>query len=94
MIYPLVHIPSSIVLKTITLLLGALITLLAYRAYSRTGAKPLGYLALGFAVVTLGSIVGGIIDVGLQRPRRLALLVESGMTAIGFAVIVYSLYSQ
>jgi hypothetical protein len=94
MIYPLVHIPSSVVLKTITLLLGALIALLAYRAYRRTGARPLGFLALGFGILTLGSMIGGIIDVGLGQPRRLGLLVESAMTAVGFAVIVYSLYTQ
>jgi hypothetical protein len=93
-IYPLVHFPTTIVFKTVVLLLGALITFFAYRAYSRTGARPLGMLALGFAIVTLGSLLAGVIDVGLGGGRQLALVVESGLTAVGFAVIVYSLYTR
>lgn len=92
---PLAHIPSAIIaLKTVTLLLGGLITFLAYRAYHRTGARPLKLLAAGFAVVTLGSLLAGAVDLRMVADRQTALLVESATTALGFAVIVYSLYAQ
>jgi hypothetical protein len=98
---PLIHVPSSIVvLKTITLLLGGLITFLSFRASRRTGAKPLRLLAAGFALVTLGSLLAGVIDIASSMDvsgvltRRGAIIVESALMTLGFAVIVYSLYSQ
>ncbi|WP_247008744.1 DUF7521 family protein [Halorientalis litorea] len=93
--YPLVHVPSAIVaLKTVTLLLGGLIAYFAYSAYRRTDARPLGLLALGFAFVTLGALLAGVFDLALDAPRSSAIIIESGMTALGFAVIVYSLYAR
>ena len=83
-----------VALKTVTLLLGGLITYFAYKAYRRTGASSLQYLALGFAIVTLGSMLGGIVDQLLPWTRDLAITTESGLTVIGFAVIVYSLYVE
>jgi hypothetical protein len=94
-IYPLIHITTVVVaLKTVSLLLGALVTYFAFRAYRRTEAKPLGLLALGFGIVTLGALAAGIIDRALPYPANYALIVESALTATGFAVIVYSLYSR
>jgi len=81
-----------IVLKTVTLLLGGLITLLAYRAYRRTGAQPLWYLSLGLGIVTLGSLLAGVVDQVLQAGFQFGQFVESALIALGFAVIVYSLY--
>lgn len=81
-------------LKTVTLLLGGLITYFAYKAFRRTDARSLQYLALGFAIVTLGSMIGGIVDQILAMERQIAIVTESGLTVIGFAVIVYSLYVE
>ena len=87
------HITSVIVvLKTITLVLGMVITYLAYKAYQRTDSAALRSLTVGFGLVTLGALLAGVADqvVGLQTD--IALVVESTLTAVGFAVIVYSLY--
>lgn len=81
-------------LKTVTLLLGGLITYFAFKAFRRTGASSLQYLTVGFGIVTLGSLVGGVVDQILTMDPQLALTVESGLTVIGFAVIVYSLYVE
>jgi hypothetical protein len=90
------HTPALVVaLKAITLALGGLISYLSYRAYRRTNAGPLWYLAIGFGVVTLGSLAAGVFDQFLASVgRSSALIVESGLTAIGFAIITYSLYSE
>jgi len=100
-IVPLIHVPSVIVaLKTVTLLLGALIAYFAFKAYRRTGADPLKLLAVGFGLVTLGSLVAGAIDlagtadVGPVLDRGYAIVAEAALTALGFAVIVYSLYAR
>ena len=79
--------------KTLTLVLGSLITLLAYRAYQRTGNRALGSLAAGFAIVTLGTLLAGIAHQILQTDVLVGLLIESALIAAGFLVIVYSLYT-
>ncbi|MFB6166017.1 MAG: hypothetical protein ABEJ31_12725 [Haloarculaceae archaeon] len=97
---PLNHVATTVTaLKTITLLLGALITYYAFKAYRRTRARPLGLLALGFAIVTLGSLIAGAVDVWLPMfesgvNRMYAIVVESALTAVGFAIIVYSLHTR
>jgi hypothetical protein len=90
-----ITIPTLIVaLKTLTLLLGGLITYLAYKAYQRTDARSLQLLAVGFGVVTLGVLLAGVVDQFLQYDFRIGQLVETTLVTVGFAVIVYSLYAE
>ena len=78
--------------ETVTFMLGALITFLAYRAFSRRREPALGALVLGFGLVTLGSVVGGVLYyVGGVAPV-LGVSLGSAVTAAGFAVLVHSLY--
>lgn len=81
-----------VALKTVTLVLGGLITYFAYMAYRRTRAAPLRSLAIGFGFVTLGSFIAGAVDQFVDMPLGTALMVESLLTAIGFGVVLYSLY--
>jgi hypothetical protein len=102
---------ALVALKTITLLLGGLITYFSYKAYNRSGSRPLWYLAVGFGIVTLGILTAGLLDqllrfsfigwsvpflgdIGQQGVADVAFIIESALTAVGFAVIVYSLYSE
>jgi hypothetical protein len=78
--------------KTITLLLGTLITVLAYRAYARTGSGALRALTVGFALVTVGSVLGGVLHQLLGFPLAVGQNVQSVFVAAGFAVLTYSLY--
>lgn len=87
------HFTSLIILlKSVTLVLGLIITYLAYKAFRRTGSPALRSLSLGFALVTLGAMLAGIVDQVVGLATDLALVIESALTAAGFAVIVYSLY--
>lgn len=81
-------------LKTITLLIGATITFFSYRAYRRTGVLALRALTIGFGIVTLGSLLAGVVDQFVTLGRDSAIVVESALTAVGFAVILYSLYVE
>jgi hypothetical protein len=80
-------------LKTLTLVLGGLITYLSLKAYRRTGNEALGYLSAGFAIVTLGTLLAGAADQLLQAGFEVGLLIESALIAAGMLVIVYSLYT-
>ncbi|MFB6219725.1 MAG: hypothetical protein ABEH77_11245 [Halobacteriaceae archaeon] len=83
-----------VAIKTVTLLVGGLITYYAYRAYRRTGSPALRALAVGFGAVTVGSLFAGAVDQLLSLAPALALVVESGFTLVGFAVILYSLFAE
>lgn len=84
--------PLVVALKTLTLVLGGLITFFAFKAYRRTGSSALRALALGFGAATLGSLVAGVLDRVVLTSSAYALVAESALTAVGFAVILYSLY--
>ncbi|MEF8886238.1 MAG: hypothetical protein V5A30_00415 [Haloarculaceae archaeon] len=94
MVHPIATSTAIVVLKTLTLLLGALITYLSYRAYRRTGAPALRALSVGFGFVTLGTLLAGVLDQVFQFRLQVGLLVESALVAVGFGVIVYSLYTE
>lgn len=83
-----------VVLKSLSGVLGGLVTYFAFRAYRRTGTQALRTLAIGFAIVTLGTILGGAIDQLSMLTRQWALVMESSMAVVGFAVILYSLYEE
>ncbi|MFB6096325.1 MAG: hypothetical protein ABEJ74_02930 [Haloferacaceae archaeon] len=80
------------VVKTLTLVLGGLISYRSYRAFQRTGSAPLRALSIGFAIITVGTFLGGIVDVLSPFGIAAGVLLSSSLTLVGFAVIVYSLY--
>jgi hypothetical protein len=86
------HYTTVVALKTVTLLLGGAVTYFALKAWKRTGSPALRSLTIGFGFVTLGSLLAGVADQLLNVGRTSAVLTESALTAVGFAVIVYSLY--
>lgn len=91
----MVHVTSTVVaLKTVTLVLGGLISYFAFNAYRRTGASALRALALGFGTVTFGSLLAGVLDRALTVNATYALIAESALTAVGFGIILYSLYAE
>lgn len=89
------HVASLVVvLKTLTLALGGLITWLAFKAARRTGSRSLGLLAVGFGLVTAGALLAGLVDQLVGLPLDLAVLVQSALTVAGLAVILLSLYRR
>ena len=78
--------------KTAILLLGGSITYYALSAYSRTGDPSLRALGVGFGIVTVGALVGGVSHQFLGVGLTIGVAIDSTLTAIGFGVIVYSLY--
>jgi hypothetical protein len=101
----MVHIETAIVAtKTVTLVLGGLITYFSVKAYRRTGARALRSLAIGFGVITFGSVIAGAIDVLPTLPPfagfvpdfslLTGIFVHSALTTLGFMFITYSLYEE
>ena len=83
---------AIVIVKTGILLLGSLITYFSLKAYRRTGAPALRSLAIGFGIVTFGSLLAGTFDVLFNLPLAIGVLIDTAITLVGFAVITYSLY--
>ena len=81
------------VAKLVALILGSFIVYLAYMGYRRNAAKPLLYTSLGFALITMGTIVEGILYVILGADLMPAIATGTAITVLGFIVIIYSIYS-
>ncbi|MES3159995.1 MAG: hypothetical protein PPP55_00315 [Halorubrum sp.] len=80
--------------KTAILLLGGSITYYALRAFRRTGDPSLRALAIGFGIVTVGALLGGVSHQIVRADLAVGIAIDSLLTAAGFAVIVYSLYVE
>ena len=80
--------------KTAILLLGGSITYSALRAFRRTGDPSLRALAIGFGIVTVGALLGGVSHQIVRADLAVGIAIDSLLTAAGFAVIVYSLYVE
>ena len=85
---------ALIAVKTGTLLLGSLITFLSLKAYRRTRARSLRALGIGFGLVTVGALLAGVGHQFTSLSLAHSIVIESLLTFLGFAVIVYSLYAE
>ncbi len=79
--------------NTATVLTGGAVALLAYRAFRRTGSAALRAVAVGFGVIVTGSILGGGLHL-LWDAVALGVALQSAVTALGFAILLYSLYAE
>jgi hypothetical protein len=82
-----------IIAKAVTLAAGGFVTLLAFRAYNRTESPALRALAVGLGLVTVGAILGGAVHQFTSLGIASGVAIQSTSTAIGFAILAYSLYA-
>lgn len=80
-----------VVLKTLSLIVGSLVTYYAVKAAQRTGHRSLQFLGVGFGLITIGALLAGITDQLLSFDRTTALAIESAFTTVGFLIVLYSL---
>jgi hypothetical protein len=85
---------ALVAVKTGTLLLGSLITFLSFKAHRRTGSPALRALSVGFGLVTIGALLAGVGHQFTSLSLTHSVVIESALTFLGFAVIVYSLYAD
>jgi len=82
------------VANAVSLGAGAVVTGLAYRAARRTGSPALRALAGGFGVITIGTLLGGVVHRLSNLPIRYGVVIQSTFTACGLLVVAYSLYAE
>ncbi len=81
------------VVTTITVVIGAGISLFARRAADRHDSKPLHLFSYGFAAITLGVLGGGLAALGLGWSAVDALFVQGILIAAGFGLLARSLFA-
>lgn len=79
--------------NSVTLVCGGLVTLLATRAYRRTGSRALGTLAVGLGFITVGALIAGVLHQLFGVDFATGVSIQSAFTAVGFTVMAYSLYA-
>lgn len=79
------------VTNAIILILGAVITLTARKAYIRSGSPAMKTFAIGFGIITTGAIMGGIVHHLLSLSISQSILIQSSLTALGFVFLWISL---
>ncbi|MFB6135447.1 MAG: hypothetical protein ABEJ04_01685 [Halobacteriaceae archaeon] len=83
-----------VVANAVVLVLGGVVTHLAYRAYRRTGTRELRALGAGFGLITLGLLAGGGLHQVVGADVLAGVAVQSAATAVGFGLVIYSLYAR
>ena len=73
------------------LVLGGIVVYYAFRAYGRTKSSSMLLLGLGFAFVTAGALIAGILFNVANVDLSTVESVQAASQAIGFLIIVYSL---
>lgn len=86
--------PGLIVAKLVTVVLGFLIAYQAYRGYRRSNSQSMLYLAVGFATISFGAIVEGILFDVVGLTFHNAGMVATTIVAIGMVTILYALYGR
>lgn len=81
-----------VIAKLFTTSLGLLIAYQAYRGYNRHGAPLMLYVALGFGLISLGSLLEGALFELFQLSIFHAGIVASLVAAAGMLSILYALY--
>ncbi len=73
------------------LLVGAGIAYASLTAYRRTGDASIAWMGVGFAVVTVGAGVAGIIYEIVTHDLLSAWISSSALESAGFTLILYSI---
>lgn len=83
-----------VVVKIVALVLGGVVSVLAYRAYERTRIAGLQYFAAGLAVITIGTVLVGVFHHLGGASVTVGMILESVIICAGFAVMVIGLYNR
>ncbi len=75
----------------VTLAVGAAISFASLRAFARSRDAALGWLGLGFVLVTVGAALAGVLYEVATHDLLTAWTVSAWLDGFGFCVILYSI---
>lgn len=80
--------------KLLVLTIGLFISYLAYRGYRRHGSSAMYYLAVGFGLVSVGTVIEGLLFEVAGVEIITASTIQTVIVAAGMLVVLYSLYGD
>ena len=80
-----------LIVRTLVLALGILITYYSFEAYRRTGTYYMRNAAGGFGIITLGVFIEGVLFEFGGLDLALVHIIESVAIGLGFVVLLVSL---
>ncbi len=78
--------------EAIIIVLGGLLVFVSGRAYRREKSRSLLAMSIGFGVIVVGSMIEEVLLELLRYPLIEAHTLENMTVAVGFIILVYSLY--
>lgn len=87
------HIPL-VIAKLVTMALGFLIAYQAYLGYKRNDSQPMLFVAIGFALISFGAVIEGILFDVFDFTFHDAGTVATGFVAVGMLSVLYALYGS
>ena len=82
------------IVKISIVIMGSILTWLSLKGYTRTKKKGHLFLAMGFAFLTAGSGIEGILFEILHFELLDSALIEAILVAIGFLTFIYAVYGD
>lgn len=83
-----------IVGKIVVMLLGFFIAYQAYRGANQNDSPAMFYLAIGFALISIGTAIEGILFELVELDIFLVGAIQTAIAAAGMLLILYSLYGN
>ncbi|WP_311173356.1 DUF7521 family protein [Halobellus ordinarius] len=83
-----------VIAKLVTMALGFVIAYQAYRGYRRSNSQSMLYLAVGFAIISFGAIIEGVLFDVVGLTFHNAGMVATAIVALGMLTILYALYGR
>lgn len=83
-----------VVAKVITMTLGFIIAFKAYRGYRQYQSQPMLYVAIGFAFISFGAVIEGLLFDVVGLTLVIAGTVQTSIVAVGMLFVLYSLYGR
>lgn len=80
-----------VVSRMAVLAVALAVTAISYRAYRRTGTRYLQTAAVGFAVISVGVFIEGVLFELVGLDLAIVHIVESVAIGIGFLILLQSL---
>ena len=87
----MIHI-EFVFLTLATMIVGFVVAYAAFRGYRRHGTRPLLYVAFGFALISLGEGLEGLLFDFTSLSLYQASIVHSVLMVSGMLAILYSIY--
>lgn len=81
-----------VVAKLATMVIGLVVAVTAYRGYRRTGSASMRLLAIGFAIISIGAVIEGVLFDVFHFSIFWAGTVQTSIVAVGMLVVLYSLH--